>query len=80
MGACVPDWRNAAAGAIQDVNPDITEYEVSAKVSSPSRISLFRRFSTSSCVKQVLKGDGLSASVKVGPVRYFVRPHVPRPL
>lgn len=80
LRACLPQHKYTMIGVIHDADADIPEGEIPQVISSTAAVSQLRRFGTSSTVKLVFHGDSLSATVKVGLVRYVVRPYVPRPL
>lgn len=76
----IPRGHNTIVGVIQDVDNDIPDSDIAAIISSTSPVIEVRRFGNSQSVKIVFLSDCLPASVKVGLVRYPVRPYVPRPL
>lgn len=78
--AFLPRAKNTRAGVITDVDTTTTEDRLTTLIDSGVRVIQVRRLGTTQAVKIVFEGDTLPAHVKIGLIRYSVKPFVPRPL
>ncbi|KAG0415691.1 hypothetical protein HPB47_007130 [Ixodes persulcatus] len=78
--AFLPRAKHTRAGVIGDVDMTVTMEKIVELIDCGVHVVYARRFGVSRSVKVVFEGDTLPAHVKIGLVRYSVRPFVPRPL
>lgn len=74
----VPRGPNTTVGVIRGVDIGILEDDLMKYIPAAQKVIQVRRFSSSLSVKTVSAGESLPSHVKVGLIRYPVRPYVPR--